>query len=75
MQQANGMRVPLSLCFVDFEKAFDSISRRTMGKIMRHYGIPEEFVRVIMNMHDGTSCKVMVDGCLSDSFEGKSGVI
>ena len=75
MQQANEMRAPLSLCFVDFEKAFDSISRGTMGKIMRHYGIPEEFVRVIMDMHDGTSCKVMVDGCLSDSFEVKSGVI
>ena len=28
-----------------------------------------------MNMHEGTSCKVMVDGCLSDSFEVKSGVI
>ena len=36
MQQANKMKVPLSLCFVDFEKALDSISRRTMGKIMRH---------------------------------------
>ena len=69
IQQANEMRVPLSLCFANFEKAFDSISRRTMGKIMRHYGI------VIMNMHEGTSCKVMVDGCLSDSFEVKSGVI
>ena len=75
MQQANEMKVPLSLCFVDFEKAFDSISRRTMGKIMRHYGIPEEFVRVILNMHEGTSCKVMVDGCLTDPFEVKSGVL
>ena len=75
MQQASEMKVPLSLCFVDFEKAFDSISRGTMGKIMRHYGIPEVFVRVILNMHEGTSCKVMVDGCLTDPFEVKSGVL
>ena len=75
VQQANEMQFPVSLCFVDFEKAFDSISRRTMGKILRHYGIPEEFVRVILNMHDGNSCKVMVDGSLSDPFEVKSGVL
>ena len=71
MQQANEMKVP----FVDFEKAFDNILRRAMGKIMGHYGIPEEFVRVILNMYEGTSCKVIVDGCLSDPFEVKSGVM
>ena len=75
MQQANEMKVPLSLCFVDFEKAFDSISRKTMGKIMRYYGIPQIFVDVVMNIHADTFCKVMVDGCLSDSFEVKSGVL
>ena len=75
MQQANEMKVPLSLCFVDFEKAFDSISRKTMGKIMRHYGVPQRFVDVVMNMHENTFCKVMVDGCLSDFFQVKSGVI
>ena len=35
----------------------------------------EEFVRVILNMHEGTSCKVMVDSCLSDPSEVKSGVM
>ena len=42
---------------------------------MRHYGIPKDFVRVILNMHEGTSCTVMVDGCLSDPLEVKSGVM
>lgn len=42
MQQANAMKTLLSLYFADFEKAFDSISRRTVGKTMRHYGIPEK---------------------------------
>ncbi|XP_066974305.1 uncharacterized protein [Macrobrachium rosenbergii] len=46
-----------------------------MGKIMRYYGITEKFVTVIVNIHEGTSCKVMIDGCLSDPFEVKSGVI
>ncbi|XP_066965665.1 uncharacterized protein [Macrobrachium rosenbergii] len=46
-----------------------------MGKITRHYGMPEKSVTVIMNMHEGTSCKGMVIGCLCDPFEVKSGVI
>ena len=29
----------------------------------------------MMNMHENTSCKVMVDGCLTDPFEVKSGVL
>ena len=75
MQQANEKKMPLSMCFVDFEKAFDSVSRKVMSKIMRHYGVPERFVKVVTDLHDGTHCKVMVDGSLSDAFEVKSGVI
>ena len=69
MQQANEIKDPSSLCFVDFEKALDSISKKTMGKIMWHYVILEEFAKVILNMHKGTYCKVMVNGCLTDPFE------
>ena len=32
-QQCNEMRSPLVLCFVDFEKAFDSISRNVLKKL------------------------------------------
>ena len=42
---------------------------------MLHYGIPKESVRVILKVHNGTSCEVMVDGCLTDPFEVKSGVL
>ena len=38
---------------------------------MQHYGIPEEFVRVILNMHEGTSFKAMSDGCLTDPLKVK----
>ena len=75
MQQANEKKMPLSMCFVDFKKAFDSVSRKMMSKIMRHYGVPECFVKLVTDLHDGTHCKVMVDGSLSDSFEVKSGVM
>ncbi|KAK4296122.1 hypothetical protein Pmani_031359 [Petrolisthes manimaculis] len=75
MQQANEMKASLSLCFVDFQKAFDSVSRGMMKKVLRHYGIPEWLVKLVEDLHEGTFCKVMVDGSLSDAFEVKSGVI
>ena len=75
MQQANEMKARLSLCFVDFEKAFDSVSRGVMGKVLRHYGVPEWLVKLVINLHEGTFCKVMIDGSLSDAFEVRSGVI
>ena len=40
-----------SLLFVDFSKAFDSIHRCKMEKILRAYGIPAETVAAIMMLY------------------------
>ena len=37
----------LYLVFVDFEKAFDSVDREVLWKILRHYGISEKIMRMI----------------------------
>ena len=47
MQQANVMKASLSLCFVDFEKAFDSVSREAMGKVLRYYGVAEWLLKLV----------------------------
>ena len=60
--------------FIDSEKAFDSIDRDTLWKHLRHYGIPPKIVTLIQKMYDGTSCKVLHEGRLTDSFEIKTGV-
>ena len=75
LQANEEMRQPLVLCFVDFEKAFDSICRQTMKKIMRYYGIPLKIVEIIMDMHYNNLCQVAVDGSLTEPFEIKSGVL
>ena len=62
MQHANEMKASLSLCFVDFEKAFDSVSREAMGKVLRYYGVPEWLVKLVKDLHEGTFCKVKSDG-------------
>ena len=64
----------LIINFLDYEKAFDSIDRTSMWKILRHHGIPEKIVNLIKSMYEGTSCRVVHDGQLTDSFDIKTGV-
>ena len=74
IEQSLEWNASLYVTFVDFEKAFDSLDRKSLWKLMRHYGIPEKFVTIIKNTYHGTSCGVLHDGSLSDKFEVKTGV-
>jgi hypothetical protein len=31
----------LYINFIDYEKAFDSVDKETLWKLLRHYGVPE----------------------------------
>ncbi|KAK3780057.1 hypothetical protein RRG08_061825 [Elysia crispata] len=74
VEQSIEWNSPLLVNFIDFEKAFDSIDRDTLWKLLRHYGIPPKIVTLIQKMCDGTSCKVLHEGRLTDSFQIKTGV-
>ena len=74
VEQSIEWNSPLLVNFIDFEKAFDSIDRDTLWKLLRHYGIPPKIVTLIQKMYDGTSCKVLHEGRLTDSFQIKTGV-
>lgn len=43
--------------FVDFEKAFDSVDRETMWKLMQHYRIPQKLINVIQQLYEDSSCR------------------
>ncbi|VDP46333.1 unnamed protein product [Schistosoma margrebowiei] len=60
--------------FIDYEKAFDSVDRRTLWKLLRHYGVPEKIVNIIPNSYDGPQCKVVHGGQLIDAFQVRPGV-
>ncbi|VDP34015.1 unnamed protein product, partial [Schistosoma margrebowiei] len=55
-------------------KAFDSVDRRTLWKLLRHYGVPEKIVNIIRNSYDGLQCKVVHGGQLTDAFQIRTGV-
>ena len=74
VEQSLEWNSPLMINFVDYEKAFDSIDRITLWKILRHYGIPDKLVRLIQKYYEESSCRVIHDGQFTRSFEVKTGV-
>ncbi|VDP78113.1 unnamed protein product [Schistosoma mattheei] len=55
--------------FIDFEKEFDSVDRRTLWQLLRHYRVPEKIVNIIQDSYDGLLCKVVYGGQLADDFK------
>ena len=47
MEQTLEWNASLYINFVDYEKAFDSVDRNTLWKLLRHYRIPEKITNLI----------------------------
>ncbi|KAG7296524.1 hypothetical protein JYU34_020306 [Plutella xylostella] len=65
---------PLHLCFVDLEKAFDSVPREALWIILEKYGCPDKFVRLIRLLHDNMTCCVSANGEQTEFFSVTCGV-
>ena len=65
--------IPLCVNFVDFKAAFDSIRRDFIWTSMRHYGLPEKYVRIFQAFFNGTVSAVRVNGELTEWFSVNSG--
>ena len=63
-----------STIYIAFEKAFDSLHRESLWRILRHYGIPQKMVNVIKILYTDVQCQVACNSHMSDSFSVKSGV-
>jgi len=64
----------LYMTFVDLTKAFDTVSREGLWKIMSKFGCPDRFVTIVKQFHDGMMARVLDDGSASDPFQVTNGV-
>lgn len=74
LEQAIEWNSNLYLCFVDFEKAFDSVHRETLWKIMGSYGIPEKLIIMTKSMYEDSECAVVDGSGTTEWFRVRSGV-
>ena len=68
-------QLSIYMTFTDFKKTFDSIERKTMFNILRHYGIPMKMVNAIQTIYNNSRSAVLVDGQLTEEFDVTTGVL
>jgi hypothetical protein len=65
---------PLYAVFVDFTKAFDTVGRAGLWKLLRKYGCPEKFTTMIESLHTGMMANINDGEGTSEAFGVTNGV-
>ena len=74
VEQSVEWNSPLYMVFIDFMKAFDSLDREVMWELLKHYGVPQKLINIILALYDNCQCSVIHKGKLSPAFSVKTGV-
>ena len=74
IHKAREHQQPLYMCFVDFKKAFDSISHDKLWVTMMDMGYPLHLIDLLAKLYRKQRAKVKVAGTLSEWFSVKKGV-
>ena len=63
------------LTFIDFKKAFDSINRSKMMRILKAYGVPPNLLRAIEAIYTNTRARVITPDGETEEFDILAGVL
>ncbi len=75
MEKSRDYNKPLFMCFIDIQKAYDSINRDLLWQICKHYGLTSKIIRMLQLLYKNTRAQVRINGELSDSFDIETGVL
>ena len=54
-------KIPLYMCFIDLQKAYDSVDRELLWVVLARFGVPEKMLTVIRQFHEGMRGRVRTD--------------
>jgi hypothetical protein len=74
LKQSLEWNSPLYINIIDYEKAFDSLDRQMLWKLLRQYGVPEKIANITRASNEGTTCRVIHNGQTTDAFKVQTGV-
>ena len=73
-EKCQEQNVDLYMTFVNLTKAFDTVSREGLWKIMAKFGCPAKFIAMMRQFHDGMLARDQNDGEFTDPFPVTNGV-
>ena len=65
-EKAREKNQELYMVFIDLTKAFDTVNRTALWKILKKLGIPDNMIKVIISFHEGMKASVVSNGDSSD---------
>ena len=73
-EKCKEQNLDIYMVFIDLTKAYDTVNRRMLWKILAKLGIPGKVVKIIQNMHDGMKGKLSIEVGMSELFDIKNGL-
>ena len=73
-EKCQEQNIDLYSTYVDLTKAFDTVSREGLWRIMGKYGCPRKFITITRQFHDGMLARVQDNGEASAPFKVTNGV-
>ena len=60
LEQSLELNISLCINFIDFQKAFDSVHRESLWKILQTYGLPPKIINLIKMFYDNFECSIIL---------------
>ena len=67
-------KIPPYTCFIDLQKAYDSVDRELLWVVLARFGVPEKMLTVIRQFHEGMRARVRTDDEHSERFDVTQGL-
>ena len=74
MEKSREQQSNLYISFIDFTKAFDTVDRPLLFRILSKVGCPPKLIRFIQCLYTNVNARLIIDGELSKSFSYNGGV-
>lgn len=64
----------LYMLFVDLKKAYDSVPRGALWRVLEKCGVPPRLLQIVKSFHEGMHAEVRVGSSTTESFEVRNGL-
>ena len=74
IKEAREFQKNISLCFIDYAKAFDCVDHNKLWKILKEMGIPDHLTCLLRNLYAGQKETVKTGHGTTDWFQRGKGI-